>query len=228
LISDNLSNPPARFVAVAALGVRLAMTSPPAALARHGGGIDVPAVPGNLRVLPGNVPYLAGHARGTQNYVCMACPNAITPAEKCPAPGFAWAFIGPQATLFAVDDGDDEQIITHFNSSNPAEAGKERPTWQHSRDTSVVWANNSVPPAESSTDSEFVAKGAIPWLLLPAAGTQVGPDGGDKLAKTTFVQRLETAGGVAPDASTCAAPADAGKKALVPYTASYFFYKKAN
>jgi Protein of unknown function (DUF3455) len=38
-------------------------------------------------------------------------------------------------------------------------------------------------------------------------------------------QRLNTAGGVAPGADTCAATADAGKKALVPYSADYFFYK---
>jgi hypothetical protein len=60
---------------------------------------------------------------------------------------------------------------------------------------------------------------------LPVAGTQVGPAGGDKLTETTFIQRLNTAGGVAPAASSCSSAADAGKKALVPYSTDYFFYK---
>ena len=186
-----------------------------------------PPVPANLQVLAGNRLYREGHAEGTQDYICMPCPNAITAAAACPDSGFAWAFYGPQATLFDVEDGDDQQIITHFLSPNPAEAGKPRPTWQSSRDSSTVWVNNTSPPAQSSTDAAFVAAGAIPWLLLPVAGTQVGPTGGDKLTKTTFIQRLDTAGGVAPAAGTCASAADAGKKALVPYSADYFFYKAA-
>lgn len=210
-----------------ALGLAMAMAAPAPAVAGHGSHIEVPPVPGNLRPPAHNRVYLQGHAIGTQGYVCMACPNAITPAAMCPATGFAWAFFGPQATLFDVQDGDDAQIITHFLSPNPDEAGKLRPAWQHSRDTSAVWANNSTPPAQSSSDPAYVAAGAIPWLLLPVAGKQVGPTGGDKLNKTTYIQRLNTAGGIAPAASTCAAAADAGKKALVDYSADYFFYKAA-
>jgi Protein of unknown function (DUF3455) len=227
--SEGSARPPRLLiVGVAALGLTVAVTNPPLAFAdpvNH--VIVVPEVPDNLEVQAGNKVYLAGHGVGTQNYICLACPNAITPAAKCPASGFAWAFFGPQATLFEVDEGDGEQIITHFNSPNPVEAGQERPTWQHSRDTSTVWANNTFPPAQSSTDVAFVRQGAIPWLLLPFAGTQVGPTGGDRLTETTFIQRLNTDGGVAPAPGTCAAPADAGKKALVPYSADYFFYKAA-
>jgi Protein of unknown function (DUF3455) len=211
------------IAAAAALSLTVAIAQPPRAFAGH---IVVPPVPSNLQVLPGNRVYLQGHAVGTQDYVCMPCPNAITPAAMCPASGFAWAFYGPQATLFDVQDGDDDQISTHFLSPNPDEAGRPRPAWQSSRDTSIVWANNSVPPAQSSTDTAFVAPGAIPWLLLPVAGAQVGPTGGDKLTETTFIQRLNTGGGIAPAATTCATTADSGKKALVPYTADYFFYKE--
>jgi len=146
----------------------------------------------------------------------------------CPASGFAWAFVGPQATLFDANDEDGQQIITHFNSPNPEEGGRERPTWQHSRDTSTVWANNTVPPAQSSTDPAFVRQDAIPWLLLPVASTEAGPRGAGRLTDTTFIQRLDTEGGVAPEARACAAPSDAGKKALVPYRADYFFYKQAH
>ena len=213
------------LIAGVAVGLIAAAASPLPAVA--GGHIVVPPVPGNLEPPAGNKVYRQGHAVGTQNYICMSCPNAITPAAACPASGFAWAFFAPQATLFDVEDGGDEQIITHFLSPNPAEGGKPRPAWQHSRDTSLVWANNSSPPAESSSDQDFVALGAIPWLLLPMAETQVGPTGGGKLTKTTYIQRLNTAGGVAPDASTCAAAGDAGKKAFVDYSADYFFYKAA-
>jgi hypothetical protein len=219
---------PVYAVGAVALSLTLAVSQPRPAAADPKGVIVVPAVPANLEVPAGNQVYLEGHAVGTQDYICLPCPNAITPAAMCPASGFAWAFYAPQATLFDIDVGHDKQIITHFLSPNPAEGGTPRPTWQHSRDTSTVWVNSSVPPAHFSTDQAFVAAGAIPWLLLPVAGTQVGPTGSDTLTKTTFIQRLHTSGGVAPAASTCATAADTGKKALVPYTADYFFYKASH
>jgi hypothetical protein len=43
------------------------------------------------------------------------------------------------------------------------------------------------------------------------------------LTKTTFIQRLNTSGGVAP---MTACPV-VGQQLLVPYTADYFFYKAA-
>jgi Protein of unknown function (DUF3455) len=220
---------PSRFLigGVAALGLTLAVVNAPPAFAGRGDDIVVPEVPRDLQVPVGHKVYRQGLGIGTQNYICMPCPNALTPADKCPASGFAWAFFGPQATLFEVDGADAQQTMTHFNSPNPEEAGRERPTWQDSRDSSAVWGNNGFPPAKSSTDSRFVRDGAIPWLFLPMAGTQVGPTGGDRLAETTFIQRLDTEGGVAPDASTCATPDDVGHKALRPYSADYFFYKAA-
>jgi len=207
------------------LSLTLTVSQPRLAAADPKGVIVVPAVPANLEVQAGNQVYLQGLGVGTQDYICLPCPNAITPAAMCPASGFAWAFYAPQATLFDVDVGHEKQVITHFLSPNPAEGGTPRPTWQHSRDTSTVWVNNSVPPAQSSSDRTFVATGAIPWLLLPVAGTHAGPTGSDTLTKTTFIQRLNTSGGVAPAATTCATASDAGKKALVPYSADYFFYK---
>jgi Protein of unknown function (DUF3455) len=222
-------NHPSRLliVGVAALGLTIAVVSPPPACAGRGNDIVVPEVPPNLQVESGNAVYRKGLGIGTQNYICLPCPNALTPADKCPASGFAWAFFGPQATLFEVEGDGVHQIMTHFNSPNPEEAGRERTTWRDSRDSSAVWGNNSFPPAQSSTDSRFVRDGAIPWLLLPMARTQVGPTGGDRLTGTTFIQRLVTAGGVAPDAGTCATPDDAGHKALRPYSADYFFYRSA-
>jgi hypothetical protein len=75
-----------------------------------------------------------------------------------------------------------------------------------------------------SSDPAFVQPGAIPWFLLKVVGAQDGPTGGDKLSKTTFIQRLNTSGGVAPSTG-CTLSTDVGKMALVPYTAAYFFYR---
>ena len=166
-----------------------------------------PHVPANLEVPYGNRPFLIGHAYGTQGYVCLLTTG-----------GFAWAFFGPQATLFS-DGG--QQLITHFLSPNPDENGTLRATWQDSRDTSAVWAA----AVADSTDPAFVMPGAIPWLLLQSVGLEAGPAGGTTLAGTTFVQRVNTNGGKAPAAKSCARVADIGKKALVPYTADYVFYK---
>ena len=88
--------------------------------------ITPPPVPSELEVPAGHRPFLLGHATGTQNYMCIPSGS-----------GFVWAFVGPQATLFN-DDG--RQITTHFLSPNPDEDGMARATWQHSRDTSTVWA----------------------------------------------------------------------------------------
>jgi hypothetical protein len=112
------------------------------------------------------------------------------------------------------------QQITHFLSANPSENGTLRPTWQHSGDSSIAWAA----AIQSSTDANFVAPGAIPWLLLQVAGAQYGPALGHKLTYTTYIQRVNTAGGV-PPGDGCTIATDVGKKALVPYAADYFFYR---
>jgi hypothetical protein len=184
----------------------------------HADEVTPPSVPAALQVPAGNEAFLVGHAVGTQNYVCLPCPNPLTPAAMCPASGFAFALFTPQATLF---NDADKEIITHFFSPNPFESGTIRVTWQDSRDTSTIWAKVNA----SSSDPAFVAPGAIPWLLLQVVGAQNGPTGGDRLTATTFVQRLNTAGGVAP--STCNSSSDVGGEAFVPYTADYFFYKAA-
>ena len=94
-------------------------------------------------------------------------------------------------------------------------------TWQDSRDTSSVWG--MARPGESSSDPDYVAPGAIAWLLLRRVGAKDGSMGGDTLSKTTFIQRLNTSGGMAP-ATGCMSSTDIGKQAWVPYTADYFFY----
>ena len=167
--------------------------------------IDPPLVPSDLVVSSDHRPYLIAHAIGTQNYVC---------APK--GEGFAWKPYGPQATLF---DDNGRQLTTHFLSPNPDEGGKARPTWQHSRDTSAVWAN----PVEDSTDPMYVEPGAIAWLKLEIVGRTRGVEG-RRLADTTWIQRINTVGGIAPETG-CSAATQLGERALVPYETDYVFYK---
>jgi len=189
--------------------------------------VTPPRVPANIEVPAGNRAFLEGHAFGTQNYVCA--PSASSSS------GFAYALFTPQATLFS----EGEQVTSHFFSPNPFEAntnsalvaaGTIRATWRHSQDSSTVWAkvrprNPTIPGdlGDSSSDPTFVAKGAVAWLKLTVVGVQDGPGGGDTLTKTTFIQRVNTAGGVAP-ATSCASFSDVGNQAFMPYTADYIFY----
>jgi hypothetical protein len=84
------------------------------------------------------------------------------------------------------------------------------PTWQ-ANDGSKV-AGKLVAPAPSDGT-------AIPWLLLSAASTTPGT-----FADTTFIQRVNTTGGLAPAAATCNA-STSGTQREVPYTADYHFWR---
>jgi hypothetical protein len=165
--------------------------------AAHAAEIKPPDVPDPLKVVDGSVVFLIGHARGTQNYVCLPSGS-----------GFAFSLFTPEATLFAVDGS---QLITHFFSRNPSD-GRFLPTWQDSRDTSSFWGVG-VATATSSTDPDFVDPNAIAWVLLDRAGVKAGPTG-DRLTKTTHVQRVNTHGGLAPSTG-CSGLADVGTKAIV-------------
>jgi hypothetical protein len=169
-------------------------------------GLPLPPLPPDLEVPAGHRPFLLGHATGTQNYMCL-------PSDS----GFVWVFVGPQATLF---NDNDRQIITHFLSPNPEERDTARATWQHSRDASMVWAKQIA----SYPKSNFVELEAIPWLLLEVVGADIGPAGGHRLTKTTYIQRVHTSGGLAPTTG-CTQASEVRKRAFVPYTADYIFYK---
>lgn len=152
-----------------------------------------PTVPPDLQVPQGNKAFLVGHAIGTQNYVCTAQDT--------------WSFVGPQATL----NGDNGQpVATHFAvpGSNPP-----APEWQATDGSSAVGHQLA---------AETVSTTAIPWLLLRAASTNMGAAGSNRLSGTTYIQRVSTAGGLAPST-----PCTTGNTAHVPYTADYFFYQAA-
>jgi len=188
----------------------------------HAEPVTPPQVPSNIRILAGNKAFLVGHAIGTQNYSCL--PAGVDAAGH---PRYAWTLFTPQATLYAHNR---KEIATHYFSPNSFEPGTNpfadgviRATWQDSKDTSTVWGK--VVPGDSSTDAAYVAPGAVPWLRITIVGAEAGPTGGDTLTPTTYIQRVNTAGGVAPSTG-CAVATDVGNQAFVPYTADYYFYRK--
>jgi Protein of unknown function (DUF3455) len=131
----------------------------------HVENVTPPPVPANIQVPAGNKLFFVGHGVGTQNYVCL--PSAT---------GVKFILFTPQATLFSDDQ---KELTTHYFSPNPFENSTIRATWQDSRDTSTVWGQ--VKPGNSSSDPNFVAPGAIAWLLVTVEGAQAGPAGGDTL-----------------------------------------------
>ena len=192
-----------RFGGVTVLGLAFIVGASSVALAQT---ITPPAVPPGLEVLAPNEVFLIGHATGTQNYECQ--PTAILGRV-------AWTLFTPQATLF---DDDHEQLTTHFFSPNPEEGSIiVRATWQDSTDTSSIWAK--------ATGAVTVDPTAVAWVRLEVVGTRVGPTGGDALSRSTFVQRVNTVGGIPPPTG-CDQLKDAGRKAFVPYTADYVFFRQ--
>jgi hypothetical protein len=179
--------------------------------------VAAPPVPEKIAVPAGNSPYLVGHARGSQGYTCLptnAGPTAWNPTAR------------PEATLFTDFFGYEFQIITHFQSINenpkpnvvPPQSGNA--TWQSSLDSSRVWMVrvNGIDPSSDVANCRHT--GSIQCLLLQSVGNKKGSTGGDLLADTTFIQRLNTSGGAVPT-STCSV----GQTQLVPYTADYFFFR---
>lgn len=114
---------------------------------------------------------------------------------------FVWTFKAPDAALLN-DAG--ERIGAHY-------AG---PVWESADGSMVQGKVLGRADAPSST--------AIPWLLLEA--TPQGSSG--VFSNVTYIQRLDTVGGIAPtDGCDQAA---AGAERGVPYTAVYAFYQAYN
>jgi len=118
-------------------------------------------------------------------------------ARKDQVGEYEWAFVAPEADLF---DAGGNKVGRHF-------AG---PHWE-SNDGSMV-----VGTAKERADAP--AADAIPWLLLTAKS--VGPQG--SFGKVTSIQRVSTAGGVAPKEGC--SQATAGTTARINYTADYYFF----
>lgn len=111
--------------------------------------------------------------------------------------GASWIFVAPEASLFA-DAGFHGKVGTHY-------AG---PTWESNSGSKVVAARVDGCTPDASD---------IPWLLL----RKVTTDGPGIFNDVTFIQRVNTSGGIAP-----AVPGTSVNEIKrVPYTTEYYFYK---
>lgn len=157
----------------------------------------------------GPISPIPGHSRAP---VFDGCPTITVPAGQQLAhrlyargtqiyrwDGLAWTLVGPSATLYA-NAGMTAAVGTHYVG----------PTWQSSSGSKVVGAAQQ----RCTPDA-----GSVAWLLLGATSSS-GPG---FFEGTTYIQRVHTAGGVAP-----ATPGAAiGDLVQVPYTTQYLFYKRA-
>lgn len=112
---------------------------------------------------------------------------------------YEWAFVAPEAQLF---DARGATIGRHYGG----------PHWEANDGSKVV--------ATLRARADAPADQAIPWLLLDARS--VAGDGA--FSKVTTIQRVYTAGGVAP-VSGCSR-SQAGSSARVAYTADYHFFAR--
>ena len=111
--------------------------------------------------------------------------------------GYEWAFVAPEADLF---DARGNRAGRHY-------AG---PHWESTDGSKILGT------VKERADAPVA--GAIPWLLL--AAKSVGPEG--SFSKVTSIQRVNTVGGVAPQAGC--SQATAGAAARINYTADYYFF----
>ena len=117
--------------------------------------------------------------------------------EKGAAAGqYEWAFVGPVATLYS---GDKKHVGKYYGG----------PTWEAADGSKVTGKQVATSPA---------APGNIPMQLVktdPAMGSGA-------MTGVTYIQRLNTKGGVAPSAACDAS--SKGRRQQVAYEADYVFY----
>jgi hypothetical protein len=118
-------------------------------------------------------------------------------ARKDQGEGYEWAFVAPEADLF---DARGNRIGRHY-------AGPHWEATDGSKILGTVKERADAPVAD-----------AIPWLLL--AAKSVGSEG--SFSKVTSIQRVNTVGGVAPEAGC--SQGGAGTPARINYTADYYFF----
>jgi hypothetical protein len=147
--------------------------------------------------VPGDIVPPAGH----KPYLVGHAAGVQTYTCRSVPGGFAW---GPGVPTADLRDDSGKVIVRHF-------AG---PSWQAKDGSTVIG---------SRVDGETVDPTALPWLLLSAASATPGADG-DRLAGTTYIQRVATTDGLPPAADGCN-DETVGDAVDVPYTADYVFWK---
>ena len=110
---------------------------------------------------------------------------------------FDWTFKAPEADL---TNKGGKKIAKHYGG----------PTWEANDGSKVV--------GEVQKKADAPRPGAVPWLLLKAKTNE----GTGTFARVTYIQRVDTEGGVAP-AAGCD-QAHVTTEARVDYRANYYFY----
>jgi len=199
---DPATNPGAAFLLSTNLNEDFTMTSlirmalAGAALALWGVGIPAWAQPGHDNRAPNLGEYQNLKVEAGNKVAFHAYAEGV---QICSWSGTSWVFVKPEAVLYAGEEGG--VVGIHY-------AG---PTWESPSGSYVVGA---------VIDRATPNPSAIPWLLLGA----VHSDGPGIFDGITFIQRVNTVGGIAP-----AAPGNyPGEVARVPYTAHYYFYRAAH
>lgn len=126
--------------------------------------------------------------------------QVYTCQENAGKTAFTWVLKAPDATLF---DGYAQMLAKHF-------AG---PTWMFKDGSRIV--------AEKVKEAPAANPKSIPWLLLKVS--QSGSGG--PYSRTAFIQRVNTAGGLAPEGGC--GPSTAGAETRVDYQAMYYFWGKS-
>ncbi|MEO6364185.1 MAG: DUF3455 domain-containing protein [Caldimonas sp.] len=117
--------------------------------------------------------------------------------EKTAAAGqFEWAVVGPVATLY----GADKRVVGKYYAG---------PTWEAADGSKITGKQMGVAPS---------AAGNIPMQLVKAEPAM----GAGAMSGVTYVQRVNTKGGVAPQAACDAS--SKGQRQQVAYQADYVFY----
>lgn len=114
--------------------------------------------------------------------------------------GSQWVFSNPEANLYA-DAGANGLVGTHFSEPGA------KPNWLTASGSRVIG---------TVVDKCTPNANAIAWVKLSADNSGTGV-----FNQTTFIQRLNTVGGLAPTTPG----AFVGQLARSPYTADYYFYR---
>lgn len=149
--------------------------------------------------LPEAVRVPAGHQQSAYTVTSGGEITYECRARKDAADQFAWTFVAPVAVLQSGG-----QVVGSYRGG---------PTWIHNDGSRVTGKQVAVAPASA---------GAIPLQLVKADPAT----GQGALTGVTYIQRLNTRGGVAPSLP-CGA-AQAGQSQVISYQADYVFYKAAS
>lgn len=133
------------------------------------------------------------HAYGIGVQIYVWTVNETNAAQS------AWVLRAPSAALF---DEDGMFIGYHYKG----------PTWESRGGFSQV-------EGVVRQRCPAVASNAVPWLLLQ--GTNASGTG--TFDRTTYIQRVNTTGGLPPTAPGT----EAGQRSRSPYTSEYYFYRAA-